>query len=61
MFLVGLVGASIAMTIYAEFVIYTFPIHGFGTNFPTMLRWVRPGLWDQPVQAGKISTRLHFT
>lgn len=45
MFLVGLVGASIALTIYAAFVIYTFRIHGFGTNFPGMLRWARPGLW----------------
>jgi|GEM_PF-5132464 hypothetical protein len=45
MFLVGLVGASIALAIYAAFVIYTFRIHGFGTNFPATLRWARPGLW----------------
>jgi hypothetical protein len=45
MFLVGLVGASVALTIYTAFVIYTFRIHGFGTNFPGMLRWARPGLW----------------
>jgi hypothetical protein len=45
MFLVGLVGASIALTIYAAFVIYTLRIHGFDTNFPAMLSWARPGLW----------------
>ena len=44
-FLVGLVSASISLTVYAAFVIYTFRIHGFGTNFPAMLRWARPGLW----------------
>jgi hypothetical protein len=45
MFLLGLVGASIGLTIYAAFVIYAFRIQGFGTNFPAMLRWARPGLW----------------
>jgi hypothetical protein len=45
LFLAGLTGASIALTIYIAFVIYTFRIHGFGTNFPAMLRWARPGLW----------------
>ena len=45
MFLFGLTGTSIALTIYAAFVIYTFRIHGFGTNFSAVLRWARPGLW----------------
>ena len=45
LFLVGLTAASIALTIYIAFVIYIFRIHGFGTNFPAMLRWARPGLW----------------
>jgi hypothetical protein len=36
---------SIALTIYVAFAIYAFRIHGFGTNFPAMLRWARPGLW----------------
>ena len=33
LFLAGLAGASIALTIYVAFVIYAFRIHGFGTNF----------------------------
>jgi hypothetical protein len=45
LFLVGLLGASMALAIYAAFVVYTLRIHGFGTNFPAMLRWARPGLW----------------
>ena len=45
LFLTGLAGASIALTIYLAFVIYPFRIHGFGTNFPAMLKWARPGLW----------------
>ena len=45
LFLTGLAGASIALTIYLAFVIYAFRIHGFGTNFPAMLKWARPGLW----------------
>jgi hypothetical protein len=45
MFLTGLVCASIALITYAAFVAYTSRIHGFGTNFPAMLRWARPGMW----------------
>jgi glucan phosphoethanolaminetransferase (alkaline phosphatase superfamily) len=41
----ALFAASLALTIYVAFVIYTYRIHGFGSNFAAMLRWARPGLW----------------
>jgi len=45
LFVAGLAGASLALAIYVAFVFYAHRIHGFGTNFPAMLRWARPGFW----------------
>ena len=45
LFVTGLVGVSGALALYVVFDIYTYRIGGFGTNFPGMLRWARPGHW----------------
>jgi len=45
LFVAGLVGTSVALALYVAFAIYTYHIGGFGTNFPAMLRWARPGFW----------------
>jgi hypothetical protein len=45
LFVVGLCAVSLALLEYCFFIIYTYYIGGFGTNFPGMLRWARPGLW----------------
>ena len=43
--LVGLIGVSVDLGIWIAFVAYTVYIGGFGTHFPAMLKWIRPGLW----------------
>lgn len=45
LFTAGLVAASLALVIYVSFVAYVHAIGGFGTDFPAMLRWARPGFW----------------
>lgn len=45
LFLTGVVGASLALALYILFDIHTCRIGGFGTDFPAMLRWARPGHW----------------
>jgi hypothetical protein len=45
LFVAGLVGASSVLALYLAFIIHIYQIGGFGTDFPAMLRWARPGFW----------------
>jgi len=45
MFVVGLSIATLALVEYFAFALYTSHIGGFGTNFPALFRWTRPGFW----------------
>jgi hypothetical protein len=44
-FIGGLVSITIALLEYLVFAVYTYHIGGFGTNFPAVFMWTRPGLW----------------
>lgn len=45
LFTVGLCVATLALLEYLAFALYTDHIGGFGTNFPAVFRWTRPGFW----------------
>lgn len=45
LFTAGLLAASVALMVYVAFVMHVHRIGGFGTDFPAMLKWARPGLW----------------
>jgi hypothetical protein len=44
-FSLGLCTATVSLLEYAAFVAYAMHIGGFGTNFPALLLWTRPGFW----------------
>ena len=45
LFVLGLSAVSLALFEYCLFALYTNHIGGFGTDFPAMLKWARPGFW----------------
>lgn len=45
LFTAGLLAASVALVVYVAFVMHVHRIGGFGTDFPAMLKWARPGFW----------------
>jgi hypothetical protein len=45
LFIAGLCIATLALLEYLAFALYTNHIGGFGTNFPAVFKWTRPGFW----------------
>jgi hypothetical protein len=45
LFTTGLCIATLALLEYLAFALYTNHVGGFGTNFPGVFKWTRPGFW----------------
>lgn len=45
LFTTGLCVATLTLLEYVAFALYTNHVGGFGTNFPAVFRWTRPGFW----------------
>jgi hypothetical protein len=45
LFTMGLCVATLALLEYLAFALYANHVGGFGTNFPAVFRWTRPGFW----------------
>jgi hypothetical protein len=63
LFIAGLSVASLALLEYFAFALHTSHIGGFGTNFPAVFRWTRPGFWASVlalvlVSAGRGKSRV---
>lgn len=63
LFTAGLSVATLALVEYLAFALYTTHIGGFGTNFPSVFKWTRPGFWASVlalflVLAGRGRSRL---
>lgn len=46
LFTTGLCVATLTLLEYFAFALYTNHIGGFGTDFPAVFRWTRPGFWS---------------
>ncbi len=44
-FTIGLCVATLSLLEFLTFALYTNHIGGFGTDFPALFRWTRPGFW----------------